>query len=283
MAPALQQESQHYFPQPGNRLMTSSPRQLAVVTGASSGIGLALARCCAQYGFDLVIAADDPGIKGAATELQTHGVEVEAVLCDLSTVAGVDRLYRALRGRDVDALLANAGHGLGRAFLDQDFEQARHVLDTNVTGTIYLVHKIGWDMRARKSGRILLTGSIAGFVPGAFQAVYNGTKAFIDSFSFALRNELKDSGVSVTCLLPGATETNFFARAGLLDTRIGRESKEDPAVVAKAGFDAMLKGRGSVVVGFKNKLEVAAAHIIPDETLAEVHRGIMGPDPLQRN
>jgi short-subunit dehydrogenase len=114
----------------------------------------------------------------------------------------------------VDALLANAGHGLGHGFLDQDFREARHVIDTNITGTIYLIQKVGRDMRERGRGRILITGSIAGFMPGSFQAVYNGTKAFIDSFSFALRNELKDTEITVTCLMPGATETEFFERAG---------------------------------------------------------------------
>ena len=94
----------------------------------------------------------------------------------------------------------------------------RHVIDTNITGTIYLIQKVGRDMQARGQGRILITGSIAGFMPGSFQAVYNGTKAFIDSFSFALRNELKDSGVTVTCLMPGETDTEFFERADMMDT-----------------------------------------------------------------
>ena len=123
--------------------------------------------------------------------------------------------------RRVDALLANAGHGLGQAFLDQDFEEIQHVIDTNITGTIYLIHQIAWKMRERGAGRILITGSIAGFMPGTYHAVYNGTKAFIDSFSYALRAELKDSGVTVTCLMPGATETEFFERAGLSDTKVG--------------------------------------------------------------
>jgi short-subunit dehydrogenase len=182
--------------------MTAAQRPLAVVTGASAGIGYELAKICARNGFDLLIAADRPEIHDAAQEFRTLGGEVEAVEADLATLEGVDRLYQAARGRPVDALLANAGHGLGGAFLDQDFSQARHVIDTNITGTIYLIQKVGRDMRARGAGRILVTGSIAGFIPGAFQAVYNGTKAFIDSFSFAARNELKDTGVTVTCLMP---------------------------------------------------------------------------------
>src|SRR5204863_3311344 len=175
------------------------------------------------------------------------GATVTTVQTDLATTEGVDELYRACGGRRVDALLANAGHGLGKAFLDQDFDAARHVVDTNITGTIYLIHRVGRDMRAANAGRILVTGSVAGFIPGAFQAVYNGTKAFIDSFSFALRNELKDTGVTVTCLMPGATDTNFFERADMEDTKVGAGKKDDPADVAKAGFEAMMKGDGEVI------------------------------------
>ncbi len=159
--------------------------------------------------------------------------------------------------------LANAGHGLGHAFLDQDFDEVRHVIDTNITGTIYLVQKIARGMRARGSGRILITGSEAGFVPGTFHAVYNGTKAFINSFSFALRAELKDSGVTVTCLMPGATETEFFERADLTDTKVGQSSKDDPADVAKVGFDAMVNGEGDVVAGLKNKVMTTIAKVTP--------------------
>ena len=219
-----------------------------------------------------MIAADQPEISKAAPDFRALGAQVEAVEADLATTHGVDRLYAAARGRPVDALLANAGRGLGGAFLDQDFEQARHVVDTNVTGTIYLIQKVGRDMRARGAGRILITGSIAGFTPGAFQAVYNGTKAFIDSFSFALRNELKDSGVTVTCLMPGATETEFFERAGMEDTKIGQSKKDDPADVAQTCFDAMMKGEGDVVSGWKNKLQTAIASVTPAGILAEQHR-----------
>jgi short-subunit dehydrogenase len=257
--------------------MTAS-RPLAIVTGASAGIGYELAKICAQNGFDLLIAADQPKIDEAARELRALGAPVEAVKADLAATQGVDRLYAAARGRPVAALLANAGHGLGGAFLDQDFERARHVIDTNVTGTLYLIQKVGRDMRARGAGRILITGSIAGFIPGAFQAVYNGTKAFIDSFSLALRNELKDTGISVTCLMPGVTDTEFFARADMLDTKVGaQENKADPAEVAKIGFNAMMAGDGDVVAGLKNKLQAAAAHVTPSEVLAEQHRKMAEP------
>src|SRR3954467_1375250 len=237
--------------------------KLAVITGASSGIGLELAKCCAQRGYDLVIAADEPEIEDAEQVLSSYGVQVQSVEADLADLDGVDELYDAIGGRPVDALLANAGHGLGHAFLDQNFDEVRHVIDTNITGTIYLVQKIGQDMRAQGNGRILFTGSIAGFLPGSFQAVYNGTKAFVDSFAAALRNELKDTGVSVTCLMPGATDTEFFARADMLDTKGGADddAKSDPADVAKAGFEAMMNGEADVVAGLKNKLQVAMAKV----------------------
>ena len=257
--------------------MTSNARPFAIVTGASSGIGYELAKCCAEQGFDLLVAADQPEINEAAQAFRAPGVEVAAIQTDLATLEGVDKLYAAANGRPVDALLANAGHGLGHGFLDQDFDEARHVIDTNITGTIYLIQKVGRDMRARGQGRILITGSIAGFMPGSFQAVYNGTKAFIDSFSFALRNELKDTGVTVTCLMPGATETEFFERADMTDTKVGQQEKDDPAEVAKAGFEAMMKGEGDVVTGWKNKVQSAVANVTPAGMLAEQHRKMAEP------
>ncbi|MGQ4275098.1 SDR family NAD(P)-dependent oxidoreductase [Terrihabitans sp. B22-R8] len=252
-------------------------RPLALVTGASSGIGYELAKRCAEEGFDLLIAADLPEIEDAAQSFRGLGVDVTALKVDLSTIEGVDRLYAAANGRDVDYLLANAGEGLGHAFLDQDFDAARRVVDTNIVGTIYLIHKVGRDMRNRNEGRILITGSIAGFTPGSFQAVYNATKAFIDSFSFALRDELKDTDITVTCLMPGATDTDFFERADMLDTNVGQAKKDDPAMVARIGFKAMMDGEGDVVAGWKNKLTTVMANITPAGMLASQHRKMAEP------
>jgi len=260
-------------------MATATPpgKPLALVTGASSGIGLELARLCAQNGFDLLIAADRP-LDTAAIALEGFGASVESVEADLATQGGVDSVLSKLAGRPVAALLANAGHGLGKGFLDQDFEDAKHVIDTNITGTVYLIHEIGREMRTRRDGRILITGSIAGFMPGTFQAVYNGTKAFIDSFSWALRNELKDTGVSVTCLMPGVTDTEFFERANLMDTEVGTSDKKmDPAEVAKIGFKAMMDRDGDVVAGLKNKLQAAVASVTPSAVLAEQHRKMAEP------
>ena len=234
----------------------SAARRFAIVTGASTGIGFELAKRCAKEGYDLLVAADEPAIEQVAASLRKDGIDVEAFQADLASMDGVDELYAAARGRQVDVLMANAGRGLGHAFLDQDFGKARRVIDTNITGTVYLIYKVGNDMRRRNSGRILITGSIAGFIPGSFQAVYNGTKAFLNSFSFALREELKDTKVTVTCLMPGATDTEFFRRAEMMDTDVGTTEKDDAAEVAKNGFDAMMKGQGDVVSGFKNKIQV---------------------------
>ena len=257
-------------------------RRFAIVTGASTGIGLELARCCAKDGFDLLVAADEPEIERAASDIRASGATVETVQADLSTIEGVDKLYSAVRGRQVDALLANAGRGLGHAFLDQDFKQARRVIDTNVTGTLYLIHKVGNDMRRRNSGRILITGSIAGFIPGSFQAVYNGSKSFLNSFSFALREELKDTKITVTCLMPGATETEFFKRADLLDTSVGTAKKDDAGEVAQTGFDAMMNGEGDVVSGWKNKISSSVANITPAGVLAKQHRKAAEPGSAKK-
>jgi len=260
----------------------SANRLFAIVTGASTGIGFELAKRCAQEGYDLLIAADEPEIGSAATSLRSEGATVEALQADLATIEGVDKLYAATKGRQVDALLANAGRGLGHGFLDQDFEKARRVVDTNVTGTIYLVHKVGNDMRRRNAGKILITGSIAGFTPGSFQAVYNGTKAFLNSFSFALREELKETKISVTCLMPGATETEFFRRAEMMDTKIGTSEKDDAAEVANNGFDAMIKGEGDVVSGLKNKVQSAVANVTPAGVLATQHRKMAEPGSAKK-
>jgi short-subunit dehydrogenase len=254
--------------------MTQS--KFAIVTGASTGIGLELAKLAAKDGYDLLVAADTPLVDASAA-LQGLGVDVQSVEADLATPEGVKQLVAQIGGRPVDLLCANAGHGLGRGFLDQEPREWQHVIDTNITGTIYLVQEIARGMVAQGHGNILFTGSIAGFMPGTFQAVYNGSKAFIDSFAEALRNELKDSGVVITTLMPGATETEFFERADMMDTKVGTEEKADAADVAKDGWDAMKAGKGHVVSGWGNKMRVAMAHVTPAGMLAEQHRSMAEP------
>jgi short-subunit dehydrogenase len=253
-------------------------RPLAVVTGASSGIGYHLACCAVENGFDLVVAADTP-LDEAVMDFKSLGAQqVTSVQCDLATRDGVEQLCREIGGRPVEALMANAGHGLGGPFLQQDLAQVQHVIDTNITGTIHVIQQVARGMASCRKGRILITGSIAGFQPGSFHAVYNASKAFIDSFAGALRNELKDTGVTVTLLMPGATDTEFFARAGLQGTYMGDDmEKDDPEKVAKAGFDAMMDGEADVVYRIRNKLQVIASRTMPAQSVAAVHRKLAEP------
>jgi short-subunit dehydrogenase len=232
----------------------------------------------------LVVAADEARIEQSAADFRGAGAQVvEAVVADLATPEGNDKLLAAAKklNRPVEALLANAGRGLGQGFLDQDFKDIRHVVETNVTGTLYLIHKVGQDMRRAGRGRILITGSIAGYLPGSFQAVYNGTKAFLDNFSFALRDELKDTGVTVTVLEPGPTDTEFFERAGMMDTAVGTGKKDDAAMVAETGFKAMMNGEGDVVSGLKNKIQTTLANVTPPGVLAAQHRKMAEPGTAQ--
>lgn len=256
-------------------------RPLAVVTGASSGIGYNLAKCCPEGGYDLLLAADQ-SLEAAASDCRALGANVHILEAELASRQGVDALVAKIGGRPVEALLANAGHGLGRSFLEQDFDEIQHVIDTNITGTVYLLHQVGTTMRAQGRGRILVTGSIAGFMPGSFQAVYNTTKAFVDSFTAALRNEMKDTGVTVTCLMPGATDTDFFARADMLDTKVGTEAKMEPDEVARIGFNAMQDGEADVVAGMKNKLQVMMSKVLPSQVMAEQHRKQAEPGTAER-
>ncbi|WP_419825434.1 SDR family NAD(P)-dependent oxidoreductase [Sphingomonas sp.] len=253
--------------------------KFAIVTGASTGIGFELAHVAADAGYDLLIVADEPLIDSAAADIKGKGVDVKSIEADLSTIDGVDKLLAAAGGRRIDVLCANAGTGGGNGFLDQDVALWRHIIDTNITGTLYLLQKVVKDMVARGQGKVLVTGSIAGFMPGSFHAVYNGTKAFIDSFTEALNNEIKDvKGVTVTNLMPGATDTEFFDRAGMQDTNVGRsDKKDDPAKVAKDGWDAMIAGKSSIVSGWHNKLQAAAAHILPAGVTAALHRNMAEP------
>jgi len=253
-----------------------SQRSLAIVTGASSGIGLEIAKLAAQDGFDLLVAADTPFVE-AGPALQEYGVEVEQIEADLATQQGVDQLLERIGDRPVDVLVANAGHGLGHGFLDQGPDEWQHVINTNITGTLLLIQPIVKRMVERGEGKVLITGSIAGHLSGSFQAVYNGSKAFVDSFSAALNEELRDTGVTVTCLKPGATETEFFHRAELEDTKVGQAKKDDPADVAKAGWDAMKSGEPAVIYGLKNKMQVAAAGMMTDATTAKLHRAQAEP------
>jgi short-subunit dehydrogenase len=261
--------------------MDVSDRQLAVVTGASSGIGFELAKVFAEEGFDLIVAAEDEELAAAARELNEVGRGVDSVRVDLSRPEGVEELYEKITadGRAVDALCLNAGIGMGGDFArETDLNQELRLIDLNVRSTVHLAKLVLADMTARDAGRVLFTSSIASTMPGAYQAVYNASKSFVQSFAEAIRNELKDTEVTITSLMPGPTETEFFERAEMEDTAIGSEEKDDPAEVARQGFDALMAGKEKVVGGaLKNKVQAAVAGVIPDKVKAEMHRKMAAP------
>jgi short-subunit dehydrogenase len=217
--------------------MMNSPstRPLAVVTGASSGIGYELAKQFAQNGFDLVVTATGSNINDAAQAFEALGANVETVEADLATYEGVETLYHKVQanGRPVEAIAINAGVGVGGKFSETDLQEELNLINLNVVSSVHLAKRVVKDMVDRGSGKILFTSSIAALMPGPFEAVYSASKTFIHSFAEGLRNELKDAGVTVTALMPEPTDTNFFHRAGMDDTKAGADKKDDPAVVAR--------------------------------------------------
>jgi uncharacterized protein len=261
-------------------MTSSSTKQFAVVTGASSGIGYELARQFAQNGFDLLITADGDGIHEAARELQSLGTDVQAVQVDLAAHDGVHQLQSAIQstGRPVDAIAINAGVGVSGRFVETDLAAEMNMVRLNVLSSLRLAKYIVKDMVARGSGRILFTSSIAATMPTPYETVYGATKAFVRSLSEGLREELKDTGVTVTALMPGATETNFFHRAGADDTKLGASEKDDAAEVAKEGFEALMAGKDHVIAGaLKNKLQAAAGQVLPDPLVAKAHASQSAP------
>ncbi|MET9987048.1 SDR family NAD(P)-dependent oxidoreductase [Streptomyces rochei] len=253
-------------------------RPLALITGASSGIGYELARLFAEHGHDLVVNAEDERLEHAARRLRETGVEVRAVRADLRTAEGVDRLVATLTGLTVDVAALNAGVGQGGAFVDTDPRDDQSVIDLNVSSTVRLAKPLLRDMVARGVGRLMFTSSVAATMPGSFQSVYNASKSFVQSFAQALQEEVADTGVTVTSFMPGPTETDFFRRAGMTDTKVGTMDKDDPAQVARQAYDAVMKGRGKLVTGSaKTKAQGVADKVLPDRVKAAVHRRMAEP------
>jgi short-subunit dehydrogenase len=262
-------------------MTTPTTREFAVVTGASSGIGFELAKQFVEHGYDLLIVAEDEGIDDAAAALRRDGENVVTpVRADLATYEGCEEVYRAVigTGRRLDAVALNAGRGIGGDFVrETDMMDELNVIDVNVTSTVHLAKRLLPEM-LEHGGHALFTSSIASMMPGTYQAVYNASKSFVQSLAEALRAELKDTPISVTALMPGPTDTNFFHRAEMDDTKVGAGSKDDPAVVAKQGFEAMLKGKEKVVAGSaKNKVQGMASKVMPDSAKAEMHRRMAEP------
>ncbi|MGM1061842.1 SDR family NAD(P)-dependent oxidoreductase [Saccharothrix sp. Mg75] len=262
-------------------MSTSENRPLAVVTGASRGIGLELARVFAAEGFDLVVAAEDPAVEDVARELSAGGVRTEAVRADLASYSGNEDLVAVVEhlGRPVDALAVNAGVGIGGDFVDDsDLRAHLRVVELNVNSAVHLAKRLVPPMVDRGTGRVLFTSSVAATAPGPFHSVYAATKAFLASFSQSLREELRDSGVTVTALMPGPTDTDFFRRAGMEDTKIANGPKDDPAEVAREGFDALMAGKDHVVAGsLRNKVQATAGRALPDPLKARTMRTMTEP------
>jgi short-subunit dehydrogenase len=261
--------------------MTSSlNRPLAVVTGASSGIGYELAKQFAQNGFDLLITAAGSSLDEAAQAFRELGAQVKTVKADLATYDGVEALYHQIKAieRPVDAIAINAGVGIDGAFTQTDLKDELKVIDLNIVSSVHLAKRVVKDMVDRGAGKVLFTSSIAALMPGPFYAVYAASKAFLRSFSQALRNELKDAGVSVTALMPGPTDTNFFQRAEMEDTKAGSNQKDDPAEVAKQGFEALMAGKDEIIAGsLLTKVEGAVSQVLPETLKSEVHRQLTKP------
>ena len=263
-------------------MTTPTSNEFAVVTGASSGIGFELAKQFAQHDFDLIVVAEDAELETAAREVQALGARVEAMQVDLATAEGVERLAERLNEdpRPVDVVALNAGIGAGGDFARQtELEQELRLIDLNVRSTVHLAKRVLPAMVERGEGRVLVTSSVASTMPGAFQAVYNASKSFVQSFAEAIREELEDTGVSVTSLMPGPTETEFFERAHMEDTRIGAsDSKDDAAEVAEQAFEALMEGREQVVAGsLTTKLQGRSGRLMPDSVKAKMHAKMAEP------
>jgi uncharacterized protein len=259
----------------------SNDKPLALVTGASSGIGFELARQLAERGHDLVVNAEDSvRLQDAARRIRAAGAEVEVVQADLRVYEDTEALFAAAStlGRPLEVVALNAGVGRGGAFADTDLADELEIIDLNVRSTVHLAKRVVRDMVVRDTGRILITSSIASTMPGSFQAVYNASKSFLQSFAEALQNELKDTGVTLTSLMPGPTGTDFFHRADMDDTKVGQQDKDDPAQVARQGLEALFSGKGKLVAGsVKTKAQGLANKVLPDAAKSQAHRKMAEP------
>jgi short-subunit dehydrogenase len=266
--------------------MEASSRKLALVTGASSGIGYELAKVFAKNNYDLIINSSQERIADKVPELEAFGVKVYDVQADLATREGVDFLYSKVGslGRLLDVAVLNAGVGASGEFVQTDFEKELNVMNLNVVYTVYLAKLVLKDMVDKNAGKILVTSSVAGEMPGPYLAVYAATKAFLQSFTEAIRYEMKDTkrNITITALQPGATETEFFERADMEDTKVGQMKKDDPAEVAQQGFDALMAGKDHIVAGsLMNKVKVSAGKLMTEPMKSASHASETRPDSLK--
>lgn len=245
---------------------------VALVTGAAAGIGQELAHLLAKDQYELILVDQDPdGLRLFADHLRSvHGASVTLITQDLAQMGAAQAVYQAVqaRGLQVDILVNDAGFGEYGPFLDSSIERNSAVIHTNILALVELTYLFGRQMQARGKGRILQLGSTAAYTPSPKMAVYSATKAFVLSFSEALANELKDSGVTVTTLCPGATDTDFFERAGAENTNAAQGDLADPKEVARDGYDALMKGETRVISGLTNKVQAMLSNIMPDSLVA---------------
>lgn len=256
-------------------------RKLAVITGASCGIGYELAKVFGEHGYDLLICSSSDKIFDAKNNLEETGAKVDAHRIDLSLPHGAEELFKHISslGTKLDAIAINAGVGVGGDFARQTkLEDEVHLINLNVVSTVKVAKLATKLMLEQGEGKILFTSSIAATMPGPYEAVYAASKAFIQSFALAIRNELSDTKITVTSLMPGPTDTDFFHRANMEDTRVGRSDKDDPATVAKEGYEALMSGSDHIVAGsIMNKVQAVAAKVIPDIISANFHRQMAKP------
>lgn len=252
---------------------TSLEKPLAVITGASSGIGYELAKQFAAHDFDLIITAEDPGIHEVKVALEALGAQVKAVQVDLSLYEETERFVQKILDlkQPVAALALNAGVGVSGEFTTTSLDAELALIRLNIQSLVHLSKRIVTGMVAIGDGRILYTSSLASSSPGPYYAVYAASKAFVQSFAEALRFELQGTGVSVTSLMPGPTDTNFFQRAGMEDTKAAQGPKDDPADVAREGFEALMEGKDHVVTGLRNKVQNVLSKVIPESVAAGMH------------
>jgi len=245
----------------------------ALVTGGTSGIGYELARLLARDGNNLVIVArDETELRDTSIALSREfGVEVMTISKDLFNPENAFEIYNQLKSEGVviDILINDAGQGQYGEFVETEIRRELDIINLNISSLVVLTKLFLRDMIAQGRGRILNLSSIASKSPGPWNSVYHGTKAFVQSFTEAVRNETKDSGVTITALLPGTTATDFFNKAGMQESKIMEENMSNAADVARDGYEAMMKGEDMVISGFKNKMQVAMSNMTPDASAAE--------------
>jgi len=251
----------------------SNQKNYALITGGTSGIGLELAKLFAKDGYNLVLVArNEAALSKTASELkQLNDITVETISKDLFKPENTFELYQEIKSKNlqIDVLVNDAGQGQYGEFLDSDIEREIDIINLNIVSLVILTKHFLTDMVARGTGKILNLSSLASKTPGPYQSVYHATKAFVQSFTEAIRSEVKDKGIVVTALLPGVTDTDFFNKADMLDSKAVQGEKADPADVAQDGYDALMNDDDKVVSGFKNKMQAAMGNLMPDEMVAE--------------